>query len=114
MEDARPELPEPLAILLGEYRLRREVEFLFVVRDETSFSSKWVDDRKKFTTRCGILPTLKFLANGGEAVRWLKGWPGPDRLTTPQRRTQCLVRSVGNHINAPRTTQIRHPQFDPD
>ena len=59
VEDARPELPEPLAILSGEYRLRREVDFfvVFFAREETSFSSEWVDDRKKFTTRCGILPT---------------------------------------------------------
>jgi hypothetical protein len=59
VEDARPELPEPLAILSGEYRLRREVDFFvfFFVREETSFSREWVDDRKKFTTRCGILPT---------------------------------------------------------
>lgn len=85
VEDARPELPEPLAILVGEYRLRRVVDFFafFFVREETSFSSEWVDARKKFTTRCGILPTWSPLPMAGKLWAEKMGWTC-DRLTTPQ------------------------------
>jgi hypothetical protein len=55
VDETRSELLETFPALFGEYRLRGALALVFLAKVETWFSSVCVEDRKKSTTRCGIL-----------------------------------------------------------